>query len=543
MTRPWWTDTVGYQIYPRSFADSNGDGNGDLGGVLEHLDYLQALGVQAIWINPFYRSPQVDGGYDVSDPRAVDPMFGTIGDFDALVAAAHDCGLRLVIDLIPNHVSSAHPWFVEAVAAPAGSPPRSRFLFRDGVGELGDRPPNNWRSVFGGPAWTRVPNGQWYLHLFDPGQPDLNWTSLDVWDDLEHTLRFWLDRGVDGIRIDVAHGMAKPPDLPDAAPGSPAATEVPGLLPVTEGTSDPRFDNPGVHDIHRFIRRVLDSYRDRGAVGEVFAASVESLLLYLRPDELHQAFGFELTRAAFDATAIRAAICRELETAAAAGVAAVWTLSNHDVVRPATRYGGGEIGRQRAAAMILVELALPGAVYLFNGEELGLPSVEVPDDRIQDPAWERSGHAERGRDSLRLPLPWAGHQPPFGFSTSTDTWLPSPPEFAELTVERQLADPFSMLSLVRRAIALRREHPAVAGDWFDRVEWESLQAGSAARDVLLFRRPGGLICVLNAGAEPIQLPAGALLLASQLLLDGRLPPNAAAWLVAEPPWAGSGLRS
>ena len=534
---PWWATVVGYQIYPRSFADSNGDGDGDLNGIRAHLDHVASLGVGAVWINPFYPSPGVDGGYDVSDPRGVDPAFGTLADFDALVADLHRRGIRLVVDLIPNHASSAHPWFAAALAAGPGSRERRRFVFRPGRGDEGEQPPNNWRSVFGGPAWTRVPDGEWYLHLFDPGQPDLDWTDLDVWADLEQTLRFWLDRGVDGIRVDVAHGMAKPAGLPDAPAGSDAAWEPgdpgpetlggepvsdDGILPEVHG-QDPRFDNVGVHDIHRFIRRVLDDYPDRVAIGEVFAPTTDAILAYLRPDELHQAFSFTLTLRPFDAGEVRAAIDHELAIAAAAGTAPVWTLSNHDVVRPVTRYGGGDLGRQRARAMLLVELALPGAVFLFNGEELGLPSIDVPDEAIQDPAWERSGHTERGRDALRLPLPWSGDTPPFGFSSTPSTWLPSPPEFAGLTVERQNADPSSMLALVRRAIAIRAEHPAASGN---EIDWYGAPDGCLA-----FRRTGGLICALNAGTKTIPLPAGELLLTSGELLDGRLPPDTAAWLV------------
>ena len=461
------------------------------------------------------------------------------------MAELHRRGLRLLVDLIPNHVSSAHPWFVSALAD-AGSSSRHRFVFRPGRGDDGSRPPNNWRSVFGGPAWTRVSDGEWYLHLFDPAQPDLNWTDLDVWADLEQTLRFWLDRGVDGIRIDVAHGMAKPDGLPDAPAGSAAAWDprldpasgiddtgpapIPGdsrpddgVLPEVQGRADPRFDNLGVHDVHRFIRRVLDDYPDRVAIGEVFASTRDGVQAYLRPDELHQTFGFELTKAPFDAAAVRTAIEHELAVAGAAATAPVWTLSNHDVVRPVTRYGGGEIGLRRARAMLLVELALPGAAFLFNGEELGLPSIDVPDEAIQDPAWERSGHTERGRDALRLPLPWSGDVPPFGFSTSTHTWLPSPPEFAPFTVDRENADLRSTLALVRRAIALRSQHPAATGT---EIDWYGAPDGCLA-----FRRTGGLICALNAGTRTIPLPDGELLLVSGDLLDGRLPPDTAAWLV------------
>ncbi|MEU5843827.1 glycoside hydrolase family 13 protein [Rhodococcus sp. NPDC047139] len=518
---PWWRSAVFYQVYPRSFMDSNGDGIGDLAGVHSRLGYLELLGVDAIWLNPVMRSPMADHGYDVSDPRDIDPLFGDAADFDALVEAAHARDIRVVMDLVPNHVSTEHPWFREALRAGPGSRARQRFHFRDGRGPDGGEPPNNWPSLFGGPAWTRITEpdgtpGQWYLHVFAREQADLNWDDEDVADDLEKTLRFWLDCGVDGFRIDVAHGMAKPPDLPDHE-----AWETNELL--GHSPSDPRFNNPEVHDIHRRIRRVLDAYPDAVAIGEIWVDNHELFAEYLRPDELHLAFDFHLTLAGWDADAVRVAIEKGLAAVASVQASPTWTLSNHDVDREVTRYGGGAVGTARARAMMLVALALPGAVFVYNGAELGLPNVDLPDDVLQDPVWERSGHTERGRDGCRVPLPWEGKTPPFGFTSAASTWLPQPPEWSALTVEKQLEDVDSTLSLYRRAIELRSEQKEFAGD---EVGWYGSPPGCLA-----FRRTGGLTCVLNAGDRPVELPEGTLLLASTPLTGRQLTPDAAAWLI------------
>ncbi|MEH3129597.1 MAG: glycoside hydrolase family 13 protein [Mycolicibacterium neoaurum] len=504
----WWSRAVFYQIYPRSFADSNGDGVGDLDGITTRMDYLAALGVQALWLNPVMVSPMADHGYDVSDPRDIDPLFGDLAALDRLVAAAHDRDIRVTMDLVPNHVSSAHPWFVEALADPSR---RDRFIFRDGTGPDGASPPNNWVSIFGGPAWTRVPDGQWYLHLFDSAQPDLNWEHPEVFADIEATLRFWLDRGVDGFRIDVAHGMAKPADLPD--------------MDLTENrllrnkADDPRFDDEAVHDIHRFIRGVLDDYPDAVTVGEIWVHGNEQFAKYLRPDELHLGFNFQLVQADFTADAIRSAIDNSLAAAALAGAPPTWTLSNHDVVREVSRYGDGAAGLARARAMALVTLALPGSVFVYNGAELALPNVDLPDEVLQDPVWERSGRSERGRDGCRVPIPWSGSRPPYGFSDVADTWLPMPEGWAPLTVQAQSGDPTSTLELYRRAIELRSTRTEFSGDG---VEWLGPQT---------FRRPGGLTCVVNTGDAPLPLPAGEVLLTSGPLAEGALPPDTAAWLV------------
>ena len=516
----WWRDAVFYQVYIRSFADANGDGVGDLDGIRSRLGYLELLGVDALWLTPFYRSPMADHGYDVSDPRDVDPTFGDLEAFDRLIADAHSHNLRVTIDLVPNHTSDQHAWFRSALLAGPGSHERGRYIFREGGGYDGSQPPNNWTSVFGGPAWTRVADGQWYLHLFAPEQPDLNWDNPEVHADLAQTLRFWLDRGVDGFRIDVAHGMAKPVDLPNM---DLRINQASGSL-LHDDLRDPRFDHDDVHEVHRMIRKVLDEYPGRMAVGEVWVTDDERFARYVRPDELHLAFNFRLVEADFDADAVRSAIEHSLGAVAAQGAPPTWTLSNHDVVRHVTRYGGGALGTKRARAMTLVELALPGVIYVYNGEELGLPNVELPEWALQDPTWKRSGHTERGRDGCRVPLPWEGAVPPFGFSPSASTWLPVPNEWHDLTAEVQLEDPESMLSLYRQALELRKTHPSFSGD---ELEWYGAPPGCFA-----FRRKGGgLICALNTSGASVPLPPGQVLVSSGPMDGDQLPPDTAVWLV------------
>ncbi|HEU5471174.1 MAG TPA: glycoside hydrolase family 13 protein [Actinophytocola sp.] len=495
--RSWWHDALCYQVYIRSFADSDGDGVGDLEGVRSRLGYLELLGVDALGLTPFYPSPMADHGYDVANPRDVDRLFGDLDAFDRLVTEATAHGIRVTIDLVPNHTSAAHPWFQSALLSGRGSAARERYLFRDGGGD-GSVPPNNWVSAFGGPAWTRTQDGQWYLHLFAPEQPDLNWAHPDVPGDLIRTLRFWLDRGVSGFRVDVANGLAE-----------------------LAGEPDPGRDHDGVHEIHRMIRKVLDEYPGSLALGQIQVAGDER---YLRPDELHLADNVQLVAAEFDADAVRRAIEESLSAVAGTGAQPTWTLANHDVVRQVSRYGGGAAGTRRARAMALVELGLPGVVHLYNGEELGLPDVDLPEAALRDPRWKRSGHRLPARDGCRVPLPWEGTEPPFGFTDGTRTWLPMPPEWMVLTVEQQLEDPDSTLSLYRHAIELRRRHPAFAGSTLD---WFGAPAGCFAYR----RRGGGLSCALNTTSAPVPLPPGELLLASGPLADRMLPPDTAAWLV------------
>ncbi|MDP0398716.1 glycoside hydrolase family 13 protein [Tsukamurella strandjordii] len=518
---PWWKDATFYQIYPRSFSDSNGDGVGDLRGVIDRLGYLELLGIDALWLSPVMRSPMADHGYDVSDPRDIDPLFGSLQDMDDLIRAAHARRIRVTMDLVPNHTSDQHPWFQAALAAGPGSPERDRYIFREGRGPNGDQPPNNWPSIFGGPAWHRVTEadgrpGQWYLHIFAPEQPDLNWHNEDVFQDLANTLRFWLNRGIDGFRIDVAHGMAKPDGLPDM--------DLANNKIMDNDENDLRFNDPGVHAIHRRIRSVMNEFPGRVTVGEIWVKDNDRFAEYIRPDELHLGFNFRLAEAAWDAREIRDAIDNSLIAVESVGGIPTWTLSNHDVPREVTRYGGGSLGEARARAMILLELALPGTAFLYNGSELGLPNVDLPDDALQDPTWERSGHTERGRDGCRVPLPWQGTLPPYGFSTNPDTWLPMPADWKDLTAEAELEDLDSTLTLYRTALELRRMRPEFQGD---AIEW----FGSPRPGALAFRRVGGrLTCVLNASEAPVELPAGEVILASAPLVDGLLPPNASCWL-------------
>ncbi|WP_055477499.1 glycoside hydrolase family 13 protein [Sphaerimonospora mesophila] len=510
---PWWRDAVVYEIYVRSFADASGDGTGDLAGIRGRLPYLADLGVDAIWLTPFYPSPMADGGYDVADYRDVDPVFGSLADFDDLVADAHAHGLRLMVDIVPNHSSSAHPWFQKALAAPRGSQERDRYMFRDGRAPLGpgeaEGEPNNWLSTFGGPAWTRVPDGQWYLHLFAPEQPDFNWRNPEVREEFLDILRFWLDRGVDGFRIDVAMGLIKAEGLPDTGPGFRSAS--------------PMWSRPEVHDIYREWRRVLDSYPGtRVAIGEVWTDSAEDLARYVRPDELHQSFNFAWLEAPWSATAFRKVIDDTLRAVAAP----TWVLSNHDVVRHRTRYGEGSLdpsaGLARARAALLGMLALPGSAYLYQGEELGLPEVtDLPPQARQDPVFKRSNGELPGRDGCRVPLPWSGTAPPYGFGDG-GSWLPQPDDWAELTVERQAADTSSTLSFYRRALALRRE---LRGTLPDAIEWVP-----APGDALFFRR-GRLTCAINCGEGPVRLPPHERVLLSSGPLDGvDLPADTSVWL-------------
>jgi alpha-glucosidase len=515
----WWRDTVCYQVYVRSFADGNADGVGDLDGVRSRLGYLELLGVDTIWLTPCYPSPMAATGYDITDPRDIDPMFGDLAAFDRLIEDAAGHRIRVLLDVVPGATGSRHPWFGAALAAGPGSPQRERYLFRDGRGYEGEQPPNNWTTVHGSSAWTRVADGQWYLHLLSADQPDLNWAHPEVAADFEHTMRFWLERGVAGFRINLAHAISKPATLPDMDPRLARQ----GGLPVAQA-QDPRFDDEGGHEVHRMIRRVLDEYPGTVAIGEIWVADDQRFARYLRPDELHMGFDVRLMDAEFDADAVRAVIQRSLASVAPAGAPASWTLSNHDVVRHVTRYGDGELGTRRARAMTLVQLALPGGVFLYNGEELGLPDLELPDWALRDPVWERSGHTDRGRDGCRVPIPWEGTAPPYGFTDHQDSWLPMPFEWAPLTVEAQLEDPDSMLSLYRHAIELRRTHPAFSGD---SLEWYGAPPACFA-----FRRKGGqLICALNTSGGLVPLPNGEILLSSAPLVDGQLPPDTAVWMV------------
>lgn len=519
----WWRDAVVYEVYVRSFADGDGDGVGDLPGVRSRLPYLRDLGVDAVWLTPFFPSPMADHGYDVADYRGVDPLFGTLEDFDALLADAHRLGLRVVIDIVPNHTSSRHTWFREASAAPSGSAQRDRYVFRPAT--PGDAPPNNWTSVFGGPAWSRVDTrsghaGDWYLHLFAPEQPDLNWRNAEVRREFEEVLRFWLDRGVDGFRVDVAMGLFKAAGLPDEH-GQAREPDREGFVPAS-----PHWGQPEVHDVYRRWRRILDSYPGgRIAVAEAWATGPEDLARYVRPDELHQAFNFAWLKAPWSAAAFREVVDDSLAATSLVGATTTWVMSSHDEPRHVTRYGGGVIGLRRARAAALTTLALPGSAYVYQGEELGLPEVtDLPDAALQDPIWRRSGYRRRGRDGCRVPIPWNGERPPYGFTRDgVRPWLPMPEGWATLSATTQARDPASTLSLYRSALRLRRDHPAL-GD--GAMRWVDMPEAAVA-----FAREPGFLCVLNCGDRPVRLPRHRrVLLASGGLDDNRLPANAAAWL-------------
>ncbi|MBA0050110.1 glycoside hydrolase family 13 protein [Streptomyces sp. AJS327] len=508
----WWRDAVIYQVYVRSFADSDGDGDGDLPGVCHRLPYLAELGVDAVWLTPFYASPQADGGYDVADYRSVDPRFGSLEDAEALIREAHRIGLRVIVDIVPNHTSDQHVWFQRALTGDEVA--RARYHFAPGRGPSGELPPNDWESVFGGPAWTRVPDGAWYLHLFAPEQPDLNWENPEVREEFNSVLRFWLDLGVDGFRIDVAHGMVKAEGLPDIGRSEQARMIGAQRLPF--------FDQDGVHEIHRSWRKLLETYGpERIGVAEAWAPSSERLALYVRPDELHQAFNFHFLDCPWDAGAMRRVIEESMAAATSVGAPTTWVLSNHDVVRHATRLGGVE--RARAAALLL--LALPGSVYLYQGEELGLPEVtDLPDEVRRDPAFFRGEGQDGQRDGCRVPLPWSGDQAPYGFGPG-GSWLPQPDEWAGLSVAAQSGDPHSTLELYRSALRLRRALPGL-GD--TPMKWREAPDG-----VLALSRPG-LVCTLNTRAEEVELPVPGRPLISSAPLgfrDGgvRLPADSCAW--------------
>jgi alpha-glucosidase len=527
---PWWRDAVVYQVYVRSFADGNGDGTGDLAGVRARLPYLRDLGVDALWFNPWYPSPLADNGYDIVDYRQIAPEYGTLADAEELISAARAVGMRTIVDVVPNHVSSEHPWFRAAVAAQPGSPERSRFWFRKGRGADGSEAPNGWSSIFGGSAWTRLADGEWYLHLFAPEQPDLNWSDPDVSQEHLEVLRFWFDRGVAGVRIDSAALLIKDPELgeelPDPGPGE-----------------HPFMDRDELHDVYRSWRAVADEYEERRLlVGEIWLPDAERLARYLRSDELHTAFNFDYLACPWDATRLRATIDSTLASHRPIDATPTWVLSNHDVTRPVTRYGREDTsfsfeakragtptdlasGTRRARAAALLTMALPGSMYIYQGEELGLPEVEdIPSHLRQDPMHARSGGVDPGRDGCRVPIPWFGSKPPYGFAQEdADLWLDQPDDWANLTVEAQHADPSSMLALYRSGLRARRAAP-----WGDAVDlrWLPVPGGMFA-----FGRGERFVCVVNFDRDPYPLPIGVeVLIASDALEGGAVPPDTTVWL-------------
>jgi alpha-glucosidase len=532
--RQWWRSAAIYQIYPRSFADGNGDGVGDLAGVRTNLGYLARLGVDAVWFNPWYASPQADGGYDVADYRAIDPLFGTLAEAEALIREAHELGIRIIVDIVPNHCSAEHVWFKQALAQGPGGEARDLFWFRPGRGEQGELPPNNWESIFGGPAWSRSKNpdgthGEWYLHLFAPGQPDLNWENPRVHREFEDVLRFWFDRGADGVRIDSAALLMKDPSLADFDLTDPP-------------TPHPYADRDEVHEVYRAWRRVADSYEQpRALIGEVWLPDApDRFARYLRPDELHTSFNFDFLGCPWDAAAIRTVVDDGIALHAPVQAPATWVLSNHDVVRHVTRYGRADtrfgldhrqlgvfsdrpLGTLRARAAVLLLLALPGSAYLYQGEELGLYEVEdIPDSLRQDPMYWQTNGENPGRDGCRVPLPWSGDAPPFGFSPpgAVAPWLPQPDDWSALSVAAEEGDPASMLELYRAALRCRSDIPDAPLTWLDSVP-----------GVLAFRRGDGFVCVANLSPEPAALPAHhEVILASAPLPSDTLPTDTVVWL-------------
>lgn len=552
---PWWADAVIYQIYPRSFADGNADGMGDLPGVRSRLPYLRKLGVDAIWLSPFYVSPQADAGYDVADYRDVDPLFGTLADFDSMLAEAHESGMKVIVDLVPNHTSDEHEWFKSARHAAIDSPERDRYIFRDGKGDQGELPPNNWQSIFGGNAWTRLEDGQWYLHLFDTKQPDLNWDNPEVRAEMVSVLRFWLDRGVDGFRIDVAHGMVKAEGLPDWA----EQTHM-----IDGGNSDksdaalnqtpPYFDQPGVHEIYREWNRVLAQYDgDRMLVAEAWVEPAERLFRYVRHDEMQQAFNFDFLLAGWDAAQLTESITESLTEAGKVGAPSTWVMSNHDTVRHTSRFGledptqfpkglgtdheqpDEELGLSRGRAAALVMLGLPGSAYIYQGDELGLPEhTTLPNGVREDPTFARTNGTEIGRDGCRVPLPWIAEAPGFGFgmydavsAPGAAPWLPQPTSFAGYAADTQVDVSGSTYELYRDALSLRRGHELGRGT----LEWTPL---NSPQEGVLSYRNGVVLVLANMGAATIELPHDhRVVLASNgsAVDDGRLTTNASVWLV------------
>jgi alpha-glucosidase len=545
---PWWRDAVIYQIYVRSFADASGDGVGDLAGIRSRVSYLSELGVDAIWLTPFYPSPQVDQGYDVADYVDVDPEYGTLADFDDLLASCHAAGIKIIIDIVPNHSSDQHKWFQAALKAAPGSPEREHYHFRDGKGADGELPPNDWTSIFGGPAWSRITESdgklsQWYLHIFAPEQPDFNWDNTDVRTYFEDALRFWLDRGVDGFRIDVAHGLVKDPALPDIGE---VKTEMLEYVPL------PMWDQEGVHDVYRAWHKILAEYPgDRMAVAEAWISPASRMARYVRGDELSQSFNFDFLCTQWNAPTLHRVIDESIAAVSEVGAPASWVFNNHDVVRSVDRFALGltagrggttlirqgdpakldiALGRKRARAGALLMLALPGGAYMYQGEELALPEVrDIPEDAIQDPSWRQGGLTDVGRDGCRIPLPWhKAASGAHGFSDNsallpTQGWLPQPEWWSEYAVDVKSGERESSLNMYRRALSIRHAHPGL-GD--GEIRWHP-----SDEQVLLFERGDGFICLVNFGAENAYLPGSTNVILSSAPLNGReVPTDTAVWL-------------
>ena len=539
----WWRSGVIYQIYPRSFADSNGDGLGDLKGITSRLDSLAALGIDAIWLSPFYCSPQKDAGYDVSNYVDVDPIFGTLSDFDDLLEKAHGLGVRVMIDLVPNHSSDQHEWFQRALAAKPGSPERAFYHFKDGLGENGELPPNNWVSMFGGPAWTRVTEndgkpGQWFVHLFDSSQPDFNWANPEVQLEFENILKFWLDRGVDGFRVDQPHAMAKAEGLPD----HPYVNEA-GAGFIEGRENPPMWFQEEVHEIFRKWRKILESYPgDRAMCGEAYVYPLSLMAKWVRSDEFHQTFNFRFLDAGWDSKKLFDAINESFEAFDGVGAPSTWVLNNHDVIRHASRFGGNygratasdgigsgqpqpdpALGLQIAKGATLFMLGLPGASYLYQGEELGLPEHTTLEDKYrQDPTFARTNGARVGRDGCRIPLPWEPEGDSSDFSESGKSWLPQPASYKKLARSIQEHDPESTLSFYKTALGLRKQLGLGEGSF-------SWLAGHQGPETLGYENSGVQV-IYNFGTQTVDLSRFEILLSSQPLSGKQLATNQCAWI-------------
>ena len=553
----WWRRAVVYQIYPKSFADGNGDGIGDLPGAISRLDYLRALGIDAVWFSPIFPSPQCDGGYDVSDYRDIDPMFGSITDAETFIREAHARQIRVILDIVPNHTSSKHRFFQEALSTLPGSPAWARYHCVRGRGEKGELPPNNWQSIFGGLAWTPLlaspdgkstivgdasatagtPTGWWFLHLFDTHQPDVNWDHPDIVREFDDTLRFWFDRGVDGIRIDVAQGMIKQRGYPDVLD-----SKDPALL---DPHARPYFDQPEVHEVYRRWRKIADSYDPpRVFVAEAWLDTPEKRARYLRADELHTGFNFDLLTAEWDGNKWRDIIDSSMAADALVGAPTTWVTENHDVRRSPTRYGGRVVhrevaspahvalGRVRAVAAMYTILALPGTTYLFNGQELGLEEViDLDDAEREDPHFHRTKGEHLGRDGCRVPMPWRASGTNFGFSPSNakKSWLTQPVSWSALSVEAQEGARGSTLNRVRAATAVRRTQPALQRGSFEWVREMCVDG------VVAFRRAvagsPSVVCVANMSANPTSPVVGTVLCSSNEVSGGIVPPDTTAWFL------------
>jgi alpha-glucosidase len=534
----WWHNAAIYQIYPRSFSDSNSDGIGDIQGIIERIPYLSSLGIDAVWMSPFYPSELADGGYDVIDYRDIDPRIGTIEEFKVLVEKLHAVNIKVIIDIVPNHSSNMHLWFQEALNSPIGSPARDRYIFRDGKGKNGELPPNSWPSHFGPTCWTRVPDGQWYLHLFAPEQPDFNWDNSEVREDFERTLRFWSNLDVDGFRIDVAHGLAK--DLSE--PFIDIENFDHKFYP-TDG-SHPLFDRDEVHEIYESWREIFNEYNPpKFAVAES-AAPVVRRYRYAQPNNLGQAFSFEMIGAKWGAKEFFDIVDKSLKIAEESNSTMTWVYSNHDVVRHVSRFGlpqdtnldkwlltdgktpaaDVQLGTSRARAGLLFELALPGSVYLYQGEELGLPEVtDLPGYVLQDPIWLRTGNKQKGRDGCRVPLPWDSKAKNFGFGLGTPH-LPMPSWFVDYAADVEEADKNSTLNLYRAALNMRATLLIAA----EGKEFEWIKSTDSS--LIHFAR-GKWECVTNFSDKPISFDTSHVALSSQPFSDGQLPGNTAFWLV------------